>query len=39
VEGGGYGASTAGPIARKIMDAWLLPKAPETVDPTRGAAP
>ena len=39
VEGGGYGASTAGPIARKIMDAWLLPKTPETAVPTRGAAP
>jgi penicillin-binding protein 2 len=29
VEHGGYGASTAGPIARKIMDAWLLGKKPE----------
>lgn len=29
VEGGGYGASTAGPIARKILDAWLLGKMPE----------
>lgn len=26
VEHGGYGASTAGPIARKIMDAWMLGK-------------
>jgi penicillin-binding protein 2 len=29
VEHGGYGASTAGPIARKIMDAWLLGTRPE----------
>ena len=29
VEHGGFGASTAGPIARKIMDAWLLGKMPE----------
>ena len=31
VEHGGYGASTAGPIARKIMDAWLLGKMPEPI--------
>jgi penicillin-binding protein 2 len=33
VEHGGFGASTAGPIARKIMDAWILgkPPVPETV--------
>lgn len=30
VEGGGYGSSTAAPIARKILDAWLLGKMPET---------
>ena len=29
VEGGGYGGSTAAPIARKIFDAWLLGKMPE----------
>jgi penicillin-binding protein 2 len=29
VEHGGFGASTAGPIARKILDAWLLGKMPE----------
>jgi len=29
VEHGGFGASTAGPIARKIFDAWLLGKMPE----------
>ncbi len=28
VEHGGYGASTAAPIARKVMDAWLLHDAP-----------
>jgi len=33
VEGGGYGASTAGPIARKIFDAWLLGKMPEGLLP------
>ncbi|TKR30502.1 penicillin-binding protein 2 [Luteimonas gilva] len=29
VEHGGYGASTAGPIARKILDFWVLGKMPE----------
>jgi penicillin-binding protein 2 len=29
VEHGGFGASTAGPVARKIMDAWILGKQPE----------
>ena len=29
VEGGGYGGSTAAPIARKIFDAWLLKKMPD----------
>jgi penicillin-binding protein 2 len=29
VEHGGFGASTAGPIARKIFDAWLLGTMPE----------
>jgi len=33
VEGGGYGASTAGPIARKIFDAWLLGKMPAGLEP------
>lgn len=37
VEGGGYGASTAAPIARKILDAWLLGKMPEP-DPKALAA-
>ena len=30
VEGGGYGGSTAGPMARKIFDAYLLGKMPES---------
>ena len=29
VEGGGYGAATAAPIARKVFDTWLLGKMPE----------
>ena len=32
VEGGGFGASTAAPIARKILDAWVLGKLPEGVE-------
>lgn len=31
VEGGGYGASTAAPIGRKILDAWIKGKLPEGV--------
>ena len=31
VEHGGFGASTAAPIARKMMDAWFLPKVPVPV--------
>ncbi|RDZ27347.1 penicillin-binding protein 2 [Lysobacter silvisoli] len=43
VEHGGYGASSAGPIARKIFDAWLLGKMPEPdpksePDPAHGDA-
>ncbi|ALN93394.1 penicillin-binding protein 2 [Lysobacter gummosus] len=40
VEHGGYGGSTAAPIARKIFDAWLLGKMPEP-DPAKdkGAPP
>ena len=30
VEGGGFGSSTAAPIARRILDAWLLPKPVDT---------
>src|SRR5690606_2853615 len=33
VEGGGYGGSAAGPIARKIFDAWLLGEMPEPPEP------
>ena len=33
VEGGGYGASTAAPIARKIFDAWLLGHLPDNLQP------
>lgn len=33
VEGGGYGASTAAPIARTILDAWIDGKLPEGVLP------
>lgn len=32
VEGGGYGGTTAAPIARKIFDAWLLGKMPESAE-------
>src|SRR4249919_3195715 len=32
VEHGGFGASSAGPIARKVFDAWLLGKMPESVE-------
>jgi len=34
VEHGGFGASTAGPIARKIFDAYLLGTMPEAPPPT-----
>lgn len=33
VEGGGFGASSAAPIARKVFDAWLLGKQPEPARP------
>lgn len=33
VEGGGYGGSTAAPIARAIFDAWLLGKLPAGLAP------
>jgi penicillin-binding protein 2 len=41
VENGGFGASAAGPIARKIMDAYLLPrlKAAQAVAATANEAP
>ena len=37
VEGGGYGAATAAPIARKIFDAYLLGKMPEVPEATEDA--
>lgn len=39
VEHGGFGASTAGPIARKIIDAWLLGTMPEPATTTVAASP
>jgi penicillin-binding protein 2 len=42
VENGGFGASAAAPIARKIMDAYLLPRLPKKVDdpaPPKAAVP
>lgn len=39
VEGGGYGGSTAAPIARAIFDAWLLGKLPEGMEPIDGPVP
>jgi len=36
IEGGGYGASSAAPVARKVLDAWLLGKMPE---PAAGEEP
>lgn len=33
IEGGGYGASTAAPIARKVFDAWLVGKPVEPAQP------
>ncbi|WP_147674875.1 penicillin-binding protein 2, partial [Vulcaniibacterium tengchongense] len=38
VEHGGYGGSTAAPIARKIFDAWLLGKMPEPEAPALRAS-
>jgi penicillin-binding protein 2 len=37
VENGGFGASAAAPIARKIMDAYLLPRLPKAA--TEGTTP
>ncbi len=40
VEHGGYGGTTAAPIARKIFDAWLLGKLPESeLKPTEAEGP
>ena len=40
-ENGGFGASAAAPIARKIMDAYLLPRLPAGTPPGKptGATP
>jgi penicillin-binding protein 2 len=38
VEGGGFGADSAAPIARKVFDAWLLGKLPETATVETSAA-
>ncbi|QIL19255.1 penicillin-binding protein 2 [Thermomonas sp. HDW16] len=37
VEGGGFGADSAAPIARKVFDAWLLGKMPEMAKPDEAA--
>lgn len=37
IEGGGYGASSAAPVARKVLDAWLLGKMPEPIAPDDAA--
>ena len=39
VEHGGYGGTTAAPIARKIFDAWLLGKMPEALAPSITSRP
>lgn len=39
VEHGGYGGSTAAPIARKVFDAWLLGRLPGTAPAAVPAAP
>ncbi len=31
IEGGGYGASSAAPVVRKVFDAWLVGKMPERI--------
>jgi penicillin-binding protein 2 len=39
VEGGGYGGSTAAPIARATFDAWLLGRLPAGLEPIDGPLP
>jgi penicillin-binding protein 2 len=39
VENGGFGASAAAPIARQIMDAYLLPRLPKPATTDAAAAP
>ena len=38
VENGGHGGSAAAPIARKLMDYWILGKEPEAAPASTGAA-
>ena len=38
IEGGGYGASSAAPVARKVLDAWLVGKMPDTPTAETAAA-
>ena len=38
IEGGGYGASSAAPVARKVIDAWLVGKMPDTPTAETAAA-
>ena len=38
VEGGGFGADSAAPIARKVFDAWLLGKMPAAATPDDAAS-
>ena len=38
IEGGGYGASSAAPVARQVMDAWLVGKMPDTPTAETAAA-
>lgn len=39
VEHGGYGATTAAPIARKIMDAWLIKRLPVSTNTASAKTP
>ncbi|HSD17309.1 MAG TPA: penicillin-binding protein 2 [Thermomonas sp.] len=39
IEGGGYGASSAAPVARKVFDAWLLGKPVVPAKPADEAEP
>ena len=42
IEGGGYGASSAGPVVRKVLDAWLtgkMPNPPSVLAAAAGDAP
>jgi len=39
VENGGHGGSTAAPVARKVIDYWLLGKLPDSPVPAAPVAP